>query len=124
MADEVEGEGVDIKHYCPTFANTVDAHRVTELAYEKLGWKAGRTLHDRLIHAYYSEAMDIMNHDILLAEAVKVGLDEETVKKMLNDKQGRAQFQSQIIRQQSISNINGVPHFVINRFVFFYLVFL
>ena len=119
MAEEVKKEGVNLMNYCPTFANTIDAHRITELAYEKLAPNAGRALHDRLITAYYSEAMDIMNHDILLSEAVKVGLDEESVRKMFADTTGRRQFADSVKRKQAMSNINGVPHFVINGFACF-----
>ena len=118
MANEVEAEGIDIKHYCSKFVNTVDPHRICELAYEKLGWKAGRALHDRLMKAYFSEATDIMDPAILLAEGVKVGLDEETIQKMLADKDGKQRFEKDVIKKQMRARINGVPYFVINGCVF------
>lgn len=119
MADEVEEEGIDIKNYCPKFANTVDAHRICELAYDKLGWKASRALHDALISGYYSKKMDIMSHDILTAEGVKVGLDEETIKRMFADTDGRENFEAEVTASQRKSGIHGVPYFIINRFAIF-----
>ncbi|KAH7827957.1 putative DSBA-like thioredoxin domain [Monocercomonoides exilis] len=115
MADEVEEEGIDIKHYCPTFANTVDAHRVCDLALEKLGWRAHCDLHSALMKGYYSQRMDIMSHDNIISEGVKIGLKEEDIREMLNDRDHRKQYERQTIQMAQEKDIHGVPNFTINK---------
>ncbi|MGK7379006.1 DsbA family oxidoreductase [Planococcus sp. 1R117A] len=92
-------------------ANTFAAHRLVKWA-EGLGKDAELT--EQLLHAYFIEAKNVGNHEVLLTTAEKVGLPREEAQEMLASDRFTAEVQSDIAEAHQIG-VQGVPFFVINR---------
>jgi predicted DsbA family dithiol-disulfide isomerase len=91
--------------------NSLDALRLTELARD-LG-KHGE-LHDRLMAAYWSEARDIGEHDVLREEAAAVGLPSQEVDEVLADDRYRDRVHASTREAYGVG-ANAVPAFVLDR---------
>jgi predicted DsbA family dithiol-disulfide isomerase len=91
--------------------NSIKALRLTELARD-LGRHA--ELHDRLMDAYWAEAKDIGDADVLRAEAAAVGLSSDAVEDVLAGDRFRDRIESSTREAVSIG-ANAVPAFVLDR---------
>jgi predicted DsbA family dithiol-disulfide isomerase len=91
--------------------NSLDALRLTELARD-LGRHA--ELHDRLMDAYWAEARDIGNHDVLRDEAAAVGLPADDVEQVLAGDRYRDRVHAST-REAYAVGANAVPAFVLDR---------
>jgi len=91
--------------------NTMRALRVTELARERGRHEA---LHDRLMDAYWSEAQDIGDPDVLRALTTEVGLDAAEVDDVLAGDRYRDLVASSTAQAHSIG-IDAIPAFVLDR---------
>jgi predicted DsbA family dithiol-disulfide isomerase len=91
--------------------NSLNAQRLTELARD-LGKHA--ELHDRLMDAYWSEAKNIGDLDVLRAEAAAVGLPAAEVEEVLGSDRYRDQIEAST-REASGFGANAVPAFVLDR---------
>ena len=87
------------------------ALRVTELARAR---GLHEHVHDRLMDAYWSEAQDIGEPDVLRALAVEVGLDAVEVDEVLAGDRYRDVVASSTAQAHSIG-INAIPAFVLDR---------
>ena len=71
-------------------------------------------LHERLFAAYWAEARDLSRDDVLLEEAVAVGLDEQEARAAIADANGRLS----VIRQETQTAISlgagGVPAWLVD----------
>lgn len=56
-------------------ANTFDAHRLLAWALHDHGADQQRALKQRLLHAYFTDGLDVADHDVLADLAADVGLD-------------------------------------------------
>ena len=91
--------------------NTMRALRVTELARER---GLHESMHDRLMDAYWSEAQDIGDPDVLRALAVEAGLDAVDVDEVLAGDRYRDAVGASTEQAHSIG-INAVPAFLLDR---------
>ena len=91
--------------------NSMSALRLTELARD-LGRHA--ELHDRLMDAYWAEAKDIGDLDVLRAEAAAVGLPTEEVEDVLAGDRYRDRVETSTREAYSVG-ANAVPAFVLDR---------
>ena len=91
--------------------NSMSALRLTELARD-LG-RHGE-LHDRLMEAYWTEAKDIGDLDVLRAEADAAGLPAEEVEHVLGGDRYRDRVETST-REAYSMGANAVPAFVLDR---------
>jgi predicted DsbA family dithiol-disulfide isomerase len=91
--------------------NSLTALRLTELARD-LGRHA--ELHDRLMDAYWAEAKDIGDADVLRAEADLAGLPSDEVADVLAGDRYRNRVESSTREAVSLG-ANAVPAFVLDR---------
>jgi predicted DsbA family dithiol-disulfide isomerase len=91
--------------------NSHKALEVTELARDT---GLHEPVHDRLMHAYWSEAANIGDEDTLLGLAAEAGLDRNEAAATLADGRYRARiFDS--TRQANAVGINAIPAFVLDN---------
>ena len=91
--------------------NSMNALRLTELARD-LGLHA--ELHDRLMDAYWAEAMNIGDLDVLRGEAAAVGLPTDDVEDVLAGDRYRDRVEGST-REAYGLGANAVPAFVLDR---------
>ena len=91
--------------------NTMRALRVTELARER---GVHGAVHDRLMDAYWAEAQDIGDADVLRGLAVEAGLDGAEVDEVLAGDAYRDRVQGLTAQAVSIG-VTGVPGFLLER---------
>ncbi len=91
-------------------ANSFDAHRVLQLA--KVNGK-GDAMEEQLFNAYFTEGKNIADHETLIQLAVAAGLDQDTVKKVLNSDEFTEAVEKDIYEARQIG-VRGVPYFVLN----------
>jgi len=87
------------------------ALRVTELARER---DLHAALHDRVMDAYWAEARNIGDPEVLRSLAVEVGLDVAEVDRVLADDAYRDRVLGLTAQAVSIG-ITGVPGFLLDR---------
>jgi predicted DsbA family dithiol-disulfide isomerase len=94
-------------------ANTVDAHRLLHLALAESPERQ-RALKEELLSAYFLRAENVADHDVLLAAAASVGLDETTAREVLATDRYADAVEADI-REATSLGATGVPFFVIDR---------
>lgn len=92
-------------------ANSFDAHRVSHFA--KLQGK-GDAMEEQLFKAYFTDGKNTADHTVLTQLAVEIGLDETSVKEVLESNQFADDVKHDIYEASQIG-VNGVPFFVFNR---------
>ncbi len=108
MAEEA---GLDFQLDTLILTNTFDAHRLTMFA-KKHGFM--HEMNDRILRAYYTESRHIGNHDTLIELAKEVGLDSESVAKMLSSND----FTEEVRSDEQLANkygIKSIPFFLVNK---------
>ncbi len=90
--------------------NSLKALELTELARE-LGLH--EAVHNRLMHAYWSEAANIADLDVLLGLCGEAGLDRDDCANALAEKRFRARVHAATREANSIG-INAIPAFVLD----------
>lgn len=104
-------EGLDFRYATTRFTNTMDAHRLTKLAQKKGSEIADRII-DRLFQAYFSENLELADHDLLQRIGVECGLPADEVQEVL----GSDQYRDEVIldeREAERYGIHAVPFFVV-----------
>jgi predicted DsbA family dithiol-disulfide isomerase len=94
-----------------TIPNSRSALAVTELARDR---GLHEPVHDRLMHAYWSEAADLGDVDVLLGLVGEAGLDPEEAREALDD--GR--YTDRVLESTRTANmhgINAIPAFVLDQ---------
>ena len=92
--------------------NTRNALRLTELARE-VGLH--EPFHDRLMDAYWAEAVDIGDADELRRLAAEVGLPAEEVERVLGDPHAYLDLVQDSTAQAQSLGISGIPGFLLDR---------
>ena len=69
--------GIDFRWSGMRRANTFDAHRLLAWALHDHGADQQRALKQRLLHAYFTDGLDVADRDVLAALAADVGLDAD-----------------------------------------------
>ena len=103
--------GLDYNPHPDVVPNSLNALRVTELARD-LGRHA--ELHDRLMTAYWEEAKDIGDPEVLSAEATAAGLPADEVADVLAGDRYRDRVETST-REAYSMGANAVPAFVLDR---------
>ncbi len=118
MVDRVEAvaaeEGLLFRLGEAQRVSTVDAHRVLHLALETGGPALQSALKEELLAAYFLRAENVADHDLLRRTAGKVGLDGESVDRVLGT-DAYADAVEVDIREAAALGATGVPFFVIDR---------
>ena len=91
--------------------NTIRALSVTELARDR---GLHRPMHDRLMHAYWEEARNIGDPEVLREVAVEVGLAEDEVAAAIEDVGLADRVRASTAQAQSLG-VTGVPAFVLDN---------
>ena len=103
--------GLEYKPHPDVVPNTMTALRLGELARD-LG--RHRDLHDRLMDAYWAEAKNIGDEDVLREEAAAVGLPPAAVEDVLGSDRYRDRVEAST-RQAYGVGANAVPAFVLDQ---------
>ena len=103
--------GLEYNPHPGVVPNSRNALRLTELARD-LGRHT--QLHDRLMDAYWTEAKDIGDPDVLRAEATGVGLPADEVDEVLAGDRYRDRVEAST-RDAYAVGANAVPAFVLDR---------
>ena len=115
MIDQVEAvaaeEGLVFRLGRAQRVGTGDAHRLLHLAAQH-GLQGD--LKEALLHAYFADARNVADHEVLLEIATGVGLDEATVRETLAARELAEEVESDI-RQAQAYGANGVPFFVVDQ---------
>jgi predicted DsbA family dithiol-disulfide isomerase len=91
--------------------NTIRALSLTELARDR---GLHRPIHDRLMHAYWEEARNIGDPEVLREVAVEVGLAEDDVAAAIDDGGLADRVRTSTAQAQSLG-ATGVPAFVLDN---------
>ena len=91
--------------------NSLKALELTELA-RSVGLH--KEVHDRLMHAYWSEAANIAELDTLLELCAEAGLDRTEAAEALAEKQFRETVHA-ATREANKVGINAIPAFVLDK---------
>lgn len=91
--------------------NTRDAHRLIQLGKTK-GEAVQTRLVEELFRAYFEINEDITDPDVLIASAVKAGLDEDETRKWMDEDQGGGEVDREVADVQR--KLMGVPSFTVN----------
>ena len=112
--DMAREAGLDFDYSKVFHTNTFDAHRLTRLALEKGGIALQNEVSERLYRAYFTDHVDVGDHEVLVGIAKEAGLDETEVRSMLSGKTYSDEV-SLDEREAQLSRITSVPCFVINE---------
>ena len=108
-------EGLDFRYAQTRFTNTMDAHRLTKLAYHEGNKAAAQKLIDRLFHAYFTENRELADKDLLQHIGEECGLDPEKIRGLLDSDL----YRDEVLldeREAAMYGIHAVPFFVIGKY--------
>jgi predicted DsbA family dithiol-disulfide isomerase len=91
--------------------NSRTALEVTELARDR---GLHQPVHDRLMHAYWSEASDIGEEDVLLGLVADAGLDRAEAKRAIDERSYADRVDSST-REAQRHGIHAIPAFVLGN---------
>jgi predicted DsbA family dithiol-disulfide isomerase len=112
VAAEGHGEGIAFAlERIERTPNTFAAHRLIDLAQER---GAGGPVVDALFRAYFEEARDTGNREVLLGIAEAAGLPRSEVEARWNDAL-QAQRVAELEESMKALGISGVPTFIFDR---------
>jgi predicted DsbA family dithiol-disulfide isomerase len=104
--------GIDFRWAGMRRANTFDAHRLLTWALETTGSVAQRALKTALLHAYFTDGLDVADRGVLADLAAEVGLDRSAADDVLES--GRYADEVRAERDEAHRNgIAAVPTFVV-----------
>ncbi|HWU22976.1 MAG TPA: DsbA family oxidoreductase [Nocardioides sp.] len=117
MIDRVEAvaaeEGMIWRHHSSQRVGTVDAHRLLHLAQHEGGPALQGELKERLLAAYFVDAANVADHEVLAKIAVDAGLDAGRIGEVL----GSAEFLDEVYadqQQAAAYGATGVPFYVVD----------
>lgn len=102
------------RHRESPHVGTADAHRLLHLALAEGGPALQSALKDALLHAYFGEARNVADHEVLRQVASSVGLDGERVATVLGSDEYAAAVAADVAQAQAYG-ANGVPFFVVDE---------
>lgn len=91
--------------------NTFDAHRLAKWAGEQGQQTA---MKQALFTAYFGQALDVTDHQVLLSCVAELGLDVTTAQQVLESEQFAAAVRADEARYQQ-AGVTSVPAFIINN---------
>ncbi len=111
VAGMAESEGLTFNFENAVVANTKNSHRLIHLAKEA---GKGGEMKERLLKAYFTEGLNIDDASTLMTLGKEVGLNEESIKKLLESNQYEDAVDQDIYESRLIG-VKGVPFFVLDR---------
>ncbi|MFC7371907.1 DsbA family oxidoreductase [Fictibacillus iocasae] len=111
VALQASAVGLEFHFDKTVLTNTRDAHRLIHFADAK---DKSKEMKERLLKAYFTDGVDVGDHDVLVRLAEETGLDGEEAALMLSDGSYRAEVERDEAEAREL-NITGVPFFVFNR---------
>jgi predicted DsbA family dithiol-disulfide isomerase len=109
VQEAVEAAGYAYAPPADVVPNSRKALELTELARER---NLHRQVHDRLMHAYWSEGANIGDEGILLGLAAKAGLDRVEAEAVLADRRYAERVDAST-RAAQMHGIHAIPAFVL-----------
>ncbi|MEO9324246.1 DsbA family oxidoreductase [Nocardioides sp. C4-1] len=101
--------GLDFSRHSESLhLNTVDAHRLLHAAGDRRA-----DLKEALLHAYFVEARNLADHDVLVDVATSVGLDADAARTVLAS-DAHADDVAADVAQAAAYGATGVPFFVVD----------
>ena len=95
--------------------DTMDAHRITKLAMDRLEAADAQKLIDRLFAAYFTENRELADRELLERIGKDCGLQEEEIREVLDSDRYREDVLLDE-REAARYGIHAVPFFVIGRY--------
>ena len=92
-------------------ANSFDAHRIVQLAKTK---GKGDAMEERLFKGYFTEGLNIADHQSLVKIGMEIGLDATEISEVLKTTTFADEVNNDVAEAQQLG-IRGVPIFVIDR---------
>lgn len=111
MTATAAAEGLDFHLDRALRVNTFDAHRLEELARVQ---GRGEAVYERLLAAYFTEGLDLGDHEVLIRLGAEAGLDDATARGWLAGDGGVAEVREGLGTAAALG-ITAVPTFVIDR---------
>jgi len=112
VAGEARGEGLEFAfERMQRTPNTFLAHRLIDLAQRE---GCGEAVVEAVFRAYFLEARDTGDREVLLGIAAAAGLQREAVEAALADEAGAARLAGEERSMRELG-ISGVPFFIIDR---------
>ncbi|MDR7128362.1 putative DsbA family dithiol-disulfide isomerase [Algoriphagus sp. 4150] len=111
VANMAAQEGLEYHLDKTVVANTKKAHRILHLA-KSVG--KGDEMKERLLKAYFTDALNIDDDVVLLTLAMEIGLEERAVKEVLDSDKFVNEVDQDIYESRQLG-VKGVPFFVLDR---------
>jgi predicted DsbA family dithiol-disulfide isomerase len=100
--------------YGGRISNTLDSHRLLELAHEQGGASLQNALVERLAHAYFEAEQDIGDREVLADAAASAGMERGAVAAFLASDAKAAEVKAEAEAFRREHRVTGVPFFVLN----------
>jgi len=113
LIDLAAEEGLAFRLFDTVHTNTVDAHRLLHLALETGGPALQRDLKEALLSAYFEQARNVGDDDVLTEVAVAAGLDEARVREVLAGREYADAVEADVAQARAYG-AGGVPFFVVD----------
>jgi len=107
------GEGLDFHLDRALRANTADAHRLLSWALSSGGPGVQAALKESLMLAYFSEGLDVGDHQVLADRAGRCGLDPDRARSLLDGDDGIEGLANDLQRAAD-NDITAVPTYVLD----------
>ena len=114
LVDLAAEEGLAFRLFETVHTSTRDAHRLLHLALDEGGLELQSRLKEALLSAYFEDAADVGDHEVLRSEALALDLDPERVEEVLSGEEYAGAVAADIDAAQDLG-VNGVPFFVVDR---------
>jgi predicted DsbA family dithiol-disulfide isomerase len=108
-----DDEGLEFRLDRALRANTADAHRLLWWALARGGPSVQAALKESLMLAYFSDGVDIGDHDVLVDRAGRCGLDPDAARSMLASDEGVDALAVGLERAAE-NDITAVPTYVVD----------
>jgi predicted DsbA family dithiol-disulfide isomerase len=114
VIDTAAEEGLAFRLFDNVHTNTVDAHRLLHLALDSGGPELQSSLKEALLAAYFEDAEDVGDHDVLAKLATSAGLDEDRVRDVLAGQEYADEVAADVAQARAYG-ATGVPFFVVDQ---------
>ena len=114
LVDLAAEEGLTLRLSDTVHTNTADAHRLLQLALDTGGPARQRALKEALLSAYFEQARDVGDHEVLTEVATDAGLGRERVRAVLAGEEFADAVAADVARARAYG-ASGVPFFVVDE---------
>lgn len=111
VIDQAAGEGLTMDYDRGLNVNTLQAHRLSELAHREYGHAVQAAAVEGLFRAHFAEGRDIGDASVLAEIGGAAGMDAARVRSYLRSPEGTAEVEAEIDAARQLG-ITAVPTFV------------